>query len=176
MNCVLGILGDWTTHVENGWDLVGLVALIAAVLAFVFYGVRLSVTDVRLHLLPNKLLFPWMRWALLLLVIAGLTHGDPQRALRTVAGGVVLFIGYLLLHLLSRSGMGMGDVKLAFVLGLYLGFASWWHVLWGTMFAFLLGALVALVGIVAGRMGHKTAIPFGPFMIVGALLALAIGS
>lgn len=176
MKYVLGILGDWTTKVANGWDLLGLSALIAAVLAFLFYGARLTVVDIRMHRLPNKMLLPWMRWAFLLLFVAGVAHDETHRAFGAVAGGVVLFVAFLLLHLLNRSGMGMGDVKLAFVLGLYLGFVSWWTVLWGTLFAFLLGSLFALGGIVAGKMGRKSAIPFGPFMLFGALLALAVGS
>ncbi|MGY5318248.1 prepilin peptidase [Neomicrococcus lactis] len=176
MKIVLGIMGDWITSVQNGWDVTGLAALFVAVLSFVSFGARLAWIDARTHLLPNKLVLPWMRWTFVLLVVAGLAHGEPQRAIGAVAGGVVLFAGYLVLHLVQRSGMGMGDVKLAAILGAYLGFVSWWHVLWGTLFAFLLGSLFTLGGIVVGKMRGSTSIAFGPFMLLGAVIALAIGS
>lgn len=172
---VLAILGEWTTAAKSGWDVVGLAALIASVLAYLYFGLRLAWIDARTHVLPNRLMFPWAKWAAALLVVAGLAHGAPDRVFGALAGGVVLFGAYLLLHLVQRNGMGMGDVKLAFVLGLYLGFVSWWHVLWGTLLAFVLGSLFALGGMIAGKMGRKSAIPFGPFMIVGALVALTIG-
>ena len=65
-------------------------------------------------------------------------------------------------------------MNIAGVLGLYLGYLSWEHLLWGTAAAFLLGGLYGLVLIVLRRATGKTAIPFGPFMLVGAALALLL--
>jgi leader peptidase (prepilin peptidase)/N-methyltransferase len=70
------------------------------------------------------------------------------------------------------AGMGYGDVKLAGLLGLYLGWLGWGPVLVGTFTGFLLGGLVGVALLVTRRAGRRTAIPFGPFMLGGAMLAL----
>ncbi len=74
------------------------------------------------------------------------------------------------------KAMGFGDVKLAGVLGLVLGYLSWSALVIGAFLGFLLGALVGVAVIAAGRASRKSAIPFGPFMIAGALLALFLAT
>jgi leader peptidase (prepilin peptidase)/N-methyltransferase len=68
--------------------------------------------------------------------------------------------------------MGFGDVKLAGVLGLYLGWLGWAPLAVGTLAAFLLGGIVGVALMAGGRAGRKTALPFGPSMLAGALIAL----
>ena len=68
--------------------------------------------------------------------------------------------------------MGFGDVKLAGLLGLYLGWLGWIELAVGAFAAFLFGGLVGLALLVTGRAGRKSHLPFGPFMLVGALLAI----
>ena len=92
----------------------------------------------------------------------------------TVLNMALLFAFYFVLVLVYPSGMGFGDVKLAGVLGLYLGWVSWGAVVLGTFTAFLIGAVVGIVVMLAGKGGRKTKIPFGPFMFVGAGLALVL--
>jgi leader peptidase (prepilin peptidase)/N-methyltransferase len=70
--------------------------------------------------------------------------------------------------------MGFGDVKLAGVLGMYLGFLGWPHVFAGTFAAFLLGGLWSLALLVFRRGTLKSSIPFGPFMLAGAAAAMAL--
>lgn len=155
------------------------VAAVLVALALVGFGVfggRLSVIDIRSHLLPNRIIFPAYPVAGLLLGVAALLAGDGARVLTMVGGAVVLWLAYFLLRVLYPAGMGFGDVKLAGLLGLYLGFAGWSHLLWGTLAAFGLGALWGLVLIGSRRGSLTTAIPFGPFMIAGAALALAAPS
>jgi leader peptidase (prepilin peptidase)/N-methyltransferase len=72
--------------------------------------------------------------------------------------------------------MGMGDVKLAAVLGLYLGFLGWGNLLVGAFAAFLFGGLFGLALMLARRAGRKTAIPFGPWMILGAWVGVFAGA
>jgi leader peptidase (prepilin peptidase)/N-methyltransferase len=71
--------------------------------------------------------------------------------------------------------MGFGDVKLAGVLGLYLGWVGWPSLAVGIFAAFLIGAVIGLALIAAGRGGRKTAVPFGPFMVVGTFIGLWAG-
>jgi leader peptidase (prepilin peptidase)/N-methyltransferase len=136
---------------------------------------RLTVIDIRHKLLPNRIVFPSAAIAGVLLLLACLFMFDAGAALRTVLGGAVLWAVYVVLRLVYPAGMGYGDVKLAFVLGLYLGFVSWGAVLWGTFLAFVLGALWGLALMISRRGTGKTQIPFGPFMLAGALVALMAG-
>jgi leader peptidase (prepilin peptidase)/N-methyltransferase len=93
--------------------------------------------------------------------------------LRAVEGGAAVFAVLFLLALISPRSFGLGDVKIGGVLGGYLGWVGWGYVYYGIFAGFLLGALVA-VGILISRRGTmKTAIPFGPTLILGPLLVLA---
>ena len=86
----------------------------------------------------------------------------------------MLWLFYFVLRLVYPPGMGFGDVKLAGVLGLYLGYLGWPHVFAGTFAAFLLGGLWS-IGLLALRRGTlKSAIPFGPFMLAGAAAAMVL--
>jgi leader peptidase (prepilin peptidase)/N-methyltransferase len=85
-------------------------------------------------------------------------------------------VGFYLLLVLYPAGMGWGDVKLAGRLGGVLAYLSWSALLIGAFGGFLLGAVVGVAVMAAGRGGRKTALPFGPFMIAGALLAIFIAS
>ena len=71
--------------------------------------------------------------------------------------------------------MGFGDVKLAGVLGIYLGWIGWGAVIVGGFLGFLFGAVVGVGLMVAGRAGRRTKVPFGPFMVAGALVAVVVG-
>ena len=77
--------------------------------------------------------------------------------------------------LIKPGAMGMGDVKLAGVLGLVLGWLGWGVVAFGGFLGFLLGGVLGVALMVAGRAGRKSKIPFGPFMLVGAFLAVLWG-
>ena len=149
--------------------------VLIAGLYYLVMAVRLTVIDIKLQLLPNRIVFPSAAIAGVLLLSASLFMLDGGTALRTVLGAVVMWALYVVLRLISPSSMGYGDVKLAFVLGLYLGFVSWQAVMWGTVLAFLLGGLWGLVLIVSRRGTGKTQIPFGPFMLAGALVVMVVG-
>ena len=94
--------------------------------------------------------------------------------LRTLLGGVILFVGYLVLHLIAPAGMGLGDVKLAAVLGLYLGFVSYTHLLMATALAFILGALWSGALLLTRKVTMRSSVAFGPFMLLGAAISLAV--
>jgi leader peptidase (prepilin peptidase)/N-methyltransferase len=163
-------LGDlWTQTPAAFW------LVLAAGLYYLFMAVRLSVIDIKHQLLPNRIVFPSVGIAGALLLSASLVMLDGGAAVRTVVGAVVMWAVYVVLRLISPSSMGYGDVKLALVLGLYLGFVGWPAVLWGTVLAFVLGGLWGLALIVSRRGTGKTQIPFGPFMLAGALIVLVVG-
>lgn len=172
------------------WDAspLGFWLVMAACLYFVVMAVRLTVIDVRSHLLPNRIVFPSYAVAGALLLAASLltffANAGPDRhlfadlfavpGLRVLAGGAVLWLFYFVLRLIHPPGMGFGDVKLAGVLGLYLGYLGWSHVFAGTFAAFILGGLWSLAILVSRRGTLRSAIPFGPFMLAGAAAAMVL--
>jgi leader peptidase (prepilin peptidase)/N-methyltransferase len=138
-------------------------------------AVALALIDVDLHRLPDALVLPAYPVALVLLGGGALLDGDPGALLRALVGAVVLGGLYLGLHLVRPDGMGFGDVKLAGVLGLYLGSLGWGALAVGGFAAFLLGGVVGVAAVLARGGGRRTAVPFGPFMLAGAFVALFAG-
>jgi leader peptidase (prepilin peptidase)/N-methyltransferase len=138
------------------------VYLLAAVL-----GLLLAVIDLRCLRLPDRLVAA-------LAVVAGgpLALARPERlATALVAAGVVL-TAYLLIALLPRGGLGLGDVKLAAVLALILGFAGWPAVIAGVLAPHLINGPIALVLLATGRADRGRPLAFGPALLAGALLAI----
>lgn len=156
---------------QNAW---AFWLVLAACLYFAVVGVRLSVIDIRSHLLPNRIIFPSYAAASAALGLAAAADQDWARLGVMAVAAVVLWTGYFTLRVIYPQGMGFGDVKLAALLGLYLGYLGWGHVLWGTFAAFLLGGLWGAALILARRGTGRTRIPFGPFMIAGAAAAMAL--
>lgn len=154
---------------------------------YLVMAVRLTVIDVRSHLLPNRIVFPSYGIAGVLLLAAAVAAfavpGTGRAAdaslfgipgLGVIAGAAVLWVFYFVLRLIHPPGMGFGDVKLAGVLGLYLGYLGWQHLFAGTFAAFLLGGLWSLALLLARRGTLRSAIPFGPFMLAGAAAAMVL--
>lgn len=178
---MIGRLGDLWQHIPVAFWLV-----LAACLYFAVMAVRLTVIDVRHHLLPNRIVFPSYAVAGVLLLaaaLAGSAAPDEEAlragllgipALRVVAGAAILWLFYFVLRFAYPPGMGFGDVKLAGVLGMYLGYLSWSHLFAGTFLAFLLGGLWSIVLLAARRGTLKSAIPFGPFMLAGTAAAMLL--
>lgn len=178
---MIGRLGELWQHNPVAFWLV-----LAACLYFAVMAVRLTVIDVRHHLLPNRIVFPSYAVAGVLLLAAAALAGAgdmvddaPLAALlavpvRVVAGAALLWLFYFLLRLVYPPGMGFGDVKLAGVLGMYLGYLGWGHLFAGTFLAFLLGGLWSVALLVARRGTLKSSIPFGPFMLAGTAAAMLL--
>jgi leader peptidase (prepilin peptidase)/N-methyltransferase len=154
----------------------GPVAELPAYLYLAAVGVALAVIDLDCRRLPNSLTLPSYAVGIALLGAAAVVTRDGGAVVRALAGMAVLFAVYYLLALIHPAGMGFGDVKLSGVLGLYLGWLGWGELLLGTFLAFLISAVVGLGLIAAGRATLKSALPFGPFMLAGALLAILVGA
>jgi len=138
-------------------------------------GVALAAIDLIHHRLPNALTLPSYLIGAVLLAAAALVKGEPGPLLRALAGMVVLYAFYYLLMLIYPAGMGFGDVKLAGILGLYLGWLGWIEVVVGGFLGFVIGAFAGLGLMAVRRAGRKSALPFGPAMLLGALVAILAG-
>jgi leader peptidase (prepilin peptidase) / N-methyltransferase len=151
-------------------------AALPAYLALAFVCVTLAVIDLRTKLLPNRITYPALPLvaALLLLASAAEHHLGPM--VRALEACGLAGVAFLALVLISPSGLGLGDVKFALVLGLALGWLGWSAVAAGFFGAFLLGGVAALVAVVVLRLGRKAQLPFGPWLAAGALLAVLAGA
>nr|WP_239523914.1 prepilin peptidase [Geodermatophilus normandii] len=137
-------------------------------------AVVLAQVDLAVHRLPDRVTYPAAAvGAAALLADAALLATWPPllRALlaAAVAGGIAL-----LAALAGPSGLGLGDVKLLALLGLLLGWAGWGVLLAGVFLGLLAGAAVSLVLVASRRAGWRTPVPFGPPLLVGAVLALLV--
>ena len=141
-----------------GWIVVGYVTIVT---------VPLTVIDVREHRLPNGLVVPGIGLALALAVVQLALSG--WRDWQSLACGAGYFV--LMLALSVAGGLGMGDVKLAALLGAASGYLGWQDCVASICTAFVLGGLVAVALWLAKRRGR---IPFGPFMLAGFWLTTTI--
>jgi leader peptidase (prepilin peptidase) / N-methyltransferase len=143
-----------------------------AYLYFAAIGIALTMIDIDHKRLPNKIVLPSYVVIGVLLLIASIASHDWWALARAGIGAAGLFAGFFALAFAYPAGMGFGDVKLAGVLGGVLAYLSWSTLAVGAFGGFLLGAVGGVVVLVAGRGNRKTAIPFGPYLIVGALIAI----
>ncbi|MGW1292532.1 prepilin peptidase [Streptomyces sp. NPDC002533] len=145
-------------------------------LALAPVAVLLAVVDRRVHRLPDPLTLPLAAAAVLLLGGAALLPGHAGSWTSGLLGGLALGGFYLLLFLINPNGMGFGDVKLALALGVALGWYGWTVLFLGGFAGFLFGAAYGLALVLLRRAGRRTGIPFGPFMIAGALTGVLLGA
>jgi len=151
------------------WALPAYLVLTASLLA-------ISIIDLEHFIVPDRITAPLTVSALALLGLAAVADGNGWRYGRTLLGGLAFFVFLLVLNLLYPRGMGMGDVKLSFSLGLYLGWLGWGQVFLGGFLAFLLGAVVGVGLIATGVKGRKDFVPFGPFLALGTMLTILWGA
>jgi leader peptidase (prepilin peptidase) / N-methyltransferase len=142
-------------------------------IAFAILGGTAAWIDVREHRLPNRLTFAIFLTVALLLLLDAVVVGEWNRSIRAITVSVALTLFYLALHLATRGGMGMGDVKLAAGIGLLVGHLGWNQVVIATFAAFAGGALSGFGLLATRRGGLKARIPFGPWMVLGAFVSLA---
>jgi leader peptidase (prepilin peptidase)/N-methyltransferase len=144
-------------------------------IALVGIGAWLLIIDARTHRLPNRIVLPTLGGLLVLVGVEALITGDTAHLVGSLLGMLLLAGFYAVMRMVSRQGIGGGDVKLAAVIGLVLGWHGWQALAIGAASAFVLGALYALVLMALRRADRRTRIAFGPWMIVGAVLGIVIG-
>ena len=152
------------------WDDAWAAALFAPFLALL---VAISVIDLRHRKIPNRLIYPSIVVAAIHVVAADLA-GSELSAVRAGLGFLAYGVGLLVIALISPRGMGMGDVKLAALIGLVCGTLGLRFVGVAAGAGILVGGLAALIALLSGA-GRKSALPFGPFLAVGAAVALFAG-
>lgn len=135
-----------------------------------YFGIRLSIIDFKTHLLPNHLVGWFVAVEILIMGITGWMASDFARLLTALGLAATTMITYVLLYLLSRGSLGMGDVKFAFPLGLCVGWYSTNQWLLAIFISFLIAGVVAVIGLVTKQMTRKSRLAFGPYMFLGTFL------
>jgi leader peptidase (prepilin peptidase)/N-methyltransferase len=159
--------------IEDSWTL-------PAYWWFVGVCVALTLTDQDHKRIPNRILFPGIAGGAVLLTIGAVADGSDggggiDALLRSAAGAATYFGLLFVLAVIARGGFGFGDVKLAILLGMFMAYQSWAVLFAGVFLAFLIGGLLAVGLLLSRRKGRKEAIPFGPSLIAGAFVAIAVG-
>jgi leader peptidase (prepilin peptidase)/N-methyltransferase len=149
-----------------------LLSALPAYLYLAAMGTALAVIDLDCRRLPNAIVLPSYPVVAILLTVSAAWQHDWWPLARAGIGAAALLAFFFALAFAHPAGMGLGDVKLAGILGGVLGYLSWSALVIGAFSGFLLGAVVGVAVIVSRHGGRKTAIPFGPFMIAGVLVAL----
>lgn len=143
---------------------------LTAVVYISVVGVWLAIVDLRSHRLPDRIVFPSYGALSALLALYALTEADTAVLVRAALTAALTGVLY---GAMNRWGsMGLGDVKLGILLGLILGWAGWSAAIAGPIFGFLLAFVVAIALLIAGK-GKSFHIAFGPYLIGGALIAIA---
>lgn len=147
-----------------GWRFSGEPMLLSAYLAFAAIAVALTLIDLDVHRLPNVVVLPSYPVLAVLLVLGLGGHG----LLRAASGALLLFGLFFVVAVAAPGGIGFGDVKLAGVVGGMTAAVSWGAFLTSAFGGFALGALAGVLLILGRRAHRKTAVPFGPFMLLAA--------
>ena len=153
-------------------------AFVLVAIAYLYLAaisVALALIDLDTHKLPNALVLPSYVVGAVLFGAAAIVSGDLGSLVGAALGMTVMFAAYLIMAFVYPAGMGLGDVKLAGVLGLYLGWLGWGAVAVGAFAAFVLGGLYSIVLLALRRANRKSGIPFGPWMLIGAWVGVCAG-
>ncbi|QDG68887.1 prepilin peptidase [Pseudarthrobacter sp. NIBRBAC000502772] len=144
-------------------------AALPAFILLIVLGVQLARIDVALHLLPNPVVLSLLAGGLLCLVAATFSGQPWPDLVRAVVGAAILLVVYLILALISPASLGMGDVKLAAPVGLYLGYLGWSQLLYGGLLGFILNGLVTVLVVARNRKQRTSEVAHGPSMIGAAV-------
>jgi leader peptidase (prepilin peptidase)/N-methyltransferase len=150
------------------WQLPAFCVFFASLLA-------ISVIDFDHYIIPNRVVYPTLAVTIPLLVAAAAADGSWGHLRNAAIGGVAGFLVLLVIHVAVPRGMGFGDVRLAGVIGMMLGWLGLRYLFLGLFLAFLLASVIGVALIVARLRSRKDAVPFGPFMALGAVLAVLWG-
>jgi leader peptidase (prepilin peptidase)/N-methyltransferase len=133
----------------------------------------LSTIDVIERRLPSVIVLSSYVTLVALLAVSALADNDFTDLLRALCASALIFGAYLVIALVSRRGLGAGDVKLGGLLGLAMGWQSWQTVFGGTLLGWTAAAVTTLI-IRCARKGPPDSIPMGPFLLFGSLLDIVL--
>jgi leader peptidase (prepilin peptidase)/N-methyltransferase len=136
----------------------------------------LVLIDLDTHRLPDVIVLPSYGVALVLFGAAALFGADQSAFPRAIAGMAAMYAAYRLIRLIRPDGMGGGDVKLAGVAGIYLGWLGWGPLAVAWLAAFLLGGGYAVALVARGKATRTTAMPFGPWLLAGTWVGIGLGN
>lgn len=160
---------------------IGLTAPVS-VIAWIAYAwfaassVVLVLIDVDTRRLPDVVVLPSLAVGLVAFLLAWPLGADGGALLRAVIAMIAMFGSYALIRFIRPDGMGGGDVKLAAVAGLYLGWLGWGALVVGWLGGFVVGGLVGLVMIATKRASRSSAVAFGPWLLVGTWIGILVGN
>ncbi len=137
--------------------------------------VAMSVADVRVGLVPRKFLYPTLIGVAVGLLAASAVESDWHRALTAVVSGVVAFAVFFVVWFIAPRALGFGDVRLAGLIGLSLGWLGYAETYLGFLAAFVIGAVIGVAKMVVSGTGRRTALPFGPALALGAVVGVLWG-
>ncbi len=137
--------------------------------------VAVSAVDLDCRRIPTPMLRATVATGLPFLVAATVVRSDPWPLARAGVAAVGCFAALFVVHLASPAGMGFGDVRLAGVLGAFLGWLGPGHAPLGLFCGFLAGSVAGVALVMVGRAGRRSALAFGPFLSGGAMVAVLWG-
>lgn len=149
--------------------------VLPAYLAFSAVLIALSGIDIDTKKIPNRLLYPAFAVGIVLLAAGSILDSEASRLVWAGVGGAVGFAILFVIWFIAPGGMGYGDVRLSGYIGMHLGYVGMGKVALGLFTGFLLGAVVGVGLMALGGRSRKSAIPFGPFLAAGAILAIVVG-
>jgi leader peptidase (prepilin peptidase) / N-methyltransferase len=163
-----GLFAGTAARFGYNWALPAFLVLFAGLLA-------LSVIDVERLILPKVIVWPLSFAVAVLLVVASAATGEWHDLLIGAVCGAAWFIVFYAMFVISPRLIGFGDVRLAPVLGLALGWLGWRYVLLGFFGANLIGAVIGVALIASHKMSRQQQIPYGVFLALGCALAVFAG-
>jgi len=154
---------------------VGAKWVLPAYLLFAAVLVALSTIDIDTRTIPNRLLYPAGIAGTMMLAAGALLDSNAGDLVWAAAGALMGFAILFAIWFVAPGGMGYGDVRFAAYLGLHLGYLSLGHVALGLFIGFFLGAISGIYLLLGGRHDRRAKIPFGPFLAMGAVVAVVVG-
>jgi leader peptidase (prepilin peptidase)/N-methyltransferase len=164
-----GLFASAAVRFGADWALPAFCIFLAALLA-------ISIVDLEHYIVPNRIIYPTLSLCIPLLVVAAAASHRWDWLGEAAVGGVAGFVGLLVIHVIQPRGMGFGDVRLAGVIGLMLGWLGLSHVVLALFLGFVMAAVIGVALIVTKVRSRKDAIPFGPFLAAGAAIGVFFGN
>lgn len=146
--------------------------------AFLVFGAGLlaiSFIDLEHYIIPNRIVYPLGFASVPLLALGAGLDGEWWPLARALIGAVCAFSALFVIHVASPRGMGFGDVRLSFLIGLYLGYLGALEVSFGLFLGFVYGAVIGVVLMATGLRTRRQHVPFGPFLAAGAITIVLVG-